>query len=255
MTKRIFAVRGRTGAGGAAARILPAAALLLGLGTRPARAQDLTVYATAAADGYHTDLGLVGATARPAGNGFKPLVSLQVYGVRYETGLGAHNTVYAVVPGVGVGWRNAVGGAEAKVGYSFQSDQGVPFIEGVGGRSGVTASLQGNYWGGPVELQGITSYAFRPGYSWNQAQASVPVWKAASGASLGVGAQVVYEGKVGGSGTYHTWSAGPLAKYNTGHSSAVTASAGVKKRDTANGSTWYASLGFVRYGIPLRMHR
>ena len=230
---------------------------VLAVAAAPARAQDLTVYGTASADGYHTDLGLVGATVRPAGNGWAPIASLQVYGVRYENGLNDHNTVWAVVPGIGVGYRGATGGAEAKVGYSFQSDQGVPFIEGVGGRSGVVGSLQGNYWGGPVELQGITSYAFKPQYSWNQAQASVPVWHgSASGAtapSLSLGAQAVYEGKLGGSNTYHAWSLGPLAKYNTGHQSSVSLSAGVKSRSTVDDHTWYASVSLVRYGISLGM--
>jgi hypothetical protein len=253
MERRIFAVREGAGRRVRSARILAAAALLTAVGAGAARAQDLTVYATGAADGYHTNLGLVGATARPAGNGWRPLVSLQAYGVRFETAAGDHNTVWAVVPGVGVGYRGPTGSVEAKVGYSFQSSQGVPFIEGVGGRSGVVTSLQGNYWGSPVELQGITSYAWRPGYSWNQAQASYPVWKSPAGASLGVGAQAIFEGKVTGSGNYHTWSLGPLVKYNTGHHSAVTASAGWKDRNTLSGSTWYASVGFVRYGIPLRM--
>jgi hypothetical protein len=255
MARRIFAVRGGAGRRVRAARILAGAAFVLCAGARAAGAQDLTVYATGAADGYHTDLGLVGATARPAGNGWKPLLSIQGYGVRYQTVAGDHNTVWAVVPGIGVGYRGATGGVEAKVGYSFQSDQGVPFIEGVGGPSGVVTSLQGNYWGGPVELQGITSYAWRPKYSWNQAQASYPVWKSPSGGSLGLGAQAIFEGQISGGNTYHTWSLGPLAKYNTGHQSAVTASAGWKERNTFGGSTWYASLGFVRYGIPLRMHR
>ncbi|HET6764369.1 MAG TPA: hypothetical protein VFH27_11875 [Longimicrobiaceae bacterium] len=229
------------------------AALVVGLGVAaaPARAQDLTVYGTASADGYSTDLGLVGATIRPAGQGWVPIGSLQVYGVRYESATDVHNTVWAVVPGIGVGYRGATGGVEAKVGYSFQSDEGVPFIDGVGGRSGVVTSAQGNYWGGPVELQGITSYAWKPEYSWNQAQASVPVWHGASSNSANLGAQVVYEGKLGGSGSYHTWSAGPLLKYNTGHQSSVSLSAGVKKRSFEDNNTWYASVGLVRYGISL----
>jgi hypothetical protein len=242
---------------GSAGRAAWVAAALMAMvaAASPARAQDLTVYGTASADGYHTDLGLVGATVRPARSGWAPIASLQVYGVRYESGLDQHSTVWAVVPGIGVGYRGTTGGAEAKVGYSFQSDEGVPFIEGVGGRSGVVGSLQGNYWGGPVELQGITSYAFRPEYSWNQGQASVPVWHgAASGAtapSLSLGGQVVYEGKLGGSNTYHSWSAGPLLKYNTGHQSSVSLSAGVKSRSTLDDHTWYASVGLVRYGISL----
>jgi hypothetical protein len=223
----------------------------------PARAQDLTVYGTAGADGYDTRLGLVGATVRPAGNGWVPLASLQVYGVNYDNGTGGSSTVWAVVPGIGVGHRSAVGGVEAKVGYSFQSSEGVPFLEGVGGRSGVVASAQGNYWGGPVELQGITSYAFRPDYSWNQVQASVPVWRGTGdhAPSVNLGAQGVFEGKVAGTGTYHSWSAGPLVRYSTGHQSSVSLSAGIKNRNLADKSTWYASLGLVRYGISLGGHK
>jgi hypothetical protein len=252
MQNRNFVVRG-----GAARLGLAVAALVLAAGAAPVRAQDMTVYGTASADGYDTRLGLVGATVRPGGLGWAPLASLQVYGVSYESPTSDRNTVFAVVPAIGVGYRTPVGALEAKVGYSFQSDEGVPFLEGVGGRSGVVTSAQGNYWGGPVELQGITSYAWRPEYSWNQVQGSVPVWHGTAGSgtapALNLGAQAVFEGKLAGSGSYHTWSAGPLVKYATGHHSSVSLSAGVKKRDFEDNSTWYASLGLVRYGIGLNL--
>lgn len=228
------------------------AMLLLLTGAHRAEAQQLTAYATAGADGYDTRIALVGATVRRDGAGLQPLIGVQSYLLRY--GQTESNTVFSFMPSIGAGYRAARGAVEAKIGYAFQSGDVADgaFIEGGGGRSGVVTSLQGNYWGGPVELQGISSYSWRPGYTWNQAQASVPVARFGAG-TLNVGGQAVFEGKVAGEGsTYHAVSVGPLAKFSTGHNSAVSASAGYKARDTEDG-TWYASVGFVRYGIPLRL--
>lgn len=221
------------------------------LAARGAAAQQLTAYGTVGADGYDTRIALAGATVRLDGAGLRPLAGLQAYVLRY--GETESNTVLSVMPSVGAGYRAAQGAVEGRIGYAFQSGdvEDTGFIEGGGGRSGVVTALQGNYWGGPVELQGIASYAWRPGYSWNQAQASVPVARFGQG-TLNAGAQYVFEGRVSGEGAiYHAQSLGPLLKFNTGRNSAISASTGYKKREGRDG-TWYASVGVVRYGVSLR---
>jgi hypothetical protein len=215
-------------------------------------AQDVTVYGTAGVDGNHTNIELVGGSARFGGLGLAPEVGLQGYHLGFET-VGGNRDTWAVVPSAGVSYRLPVGQVGARVGYSFQSNDngGVPVLEGVGGGSGVVVNAQGNYWGPGPELQGIVSYNFGPDYLWTQAQATVPVLPMPPG-RLSLGAEVVGEGVTsGGSGS--AFSVGPLVKWSSGHNWSVSAGAGGKfySGGATRDNTWYAHVGLVKYGIHL----
>lgn len=215
-------------------------------------AQDVTVYGTAGVDGNHTNIELVGGTARFGGLGLAPEVGVQGYHLGYHTGTG-NRDAWAVVPSAGVSYRLPVGQVGARVGYSFQSNDngGVPVLEGAGGGSGVVVNAQGNYWGPGPELQGIVAYNFGPDYLWTEASATVPVLPMPPG-RLSVGAEVVGEGVTsGGSGS--AFSVGPLVKWSSGHNWAVSAGAGGKfySGGANRDNTWYAHVGLVKYGIRL----
>ena len=218
----------------------------------PLAAQNLTVYATAGGDGNETNIQLVGGTARFGGLGLAPEVAVQGYHLGFDTGLGGRE-VWAVVPTAGASFRTPAGQVGARVGYSFQSDDdgGVPLFEGVGGRSGVVMNAQGNYWGPGPELQGIVSYNFGPDYVWSQAQATVPILPVSPG-TLRLGAEVVGEGVTSGGGG-SAFSVGPLVKWSSGRNWSLNAGVGGKfyGGDTGRDDTWYAKVGFVRYGIGL----
>lgn len=236
-----------------ARRVLPLLAVAGGLAAAgPAAGQNLTVYGTAGVDGNHTNIELLGATARFGGLGLAPEVAVQGYHLGFDTGIDTRS-VWAVTPSAGLSFRTPVGQVGARVGYSFQSDDsgGVPIIEGEGGGSGVVASAQGNYWGPGPELQGIASYNFGADYVWTQAQALVPLMPLPPGRLSG-GAEVVWQGSTQ-SGGGNAIQLGPVLKFSTGHNFSVNGSAGWKHfgGSSLSDDTWYAHVGFVKYGIGL----
>lgn len=213
-------------------------------------AQDATVYATASVDGNSDNVELVGGSVRfGQGLGLAPVVGVQAYRVGYETVGGDNRSIWSVNPSAGVNYRMAQGQLEARVGYAFQSEDAAPIIEGVGGKSGLTSAVQGNYWGGGPEVQAIAAMNWRSDYLWTNLQAVVPVMQM-NPARLSAGAEVVWQGDVGDNGGSHSFQVGPVLKYATGHNSAITAGAGWKTSD-ARDDTWYARLAVVRYGIHL----
>jgi hypothetical protein len=218
----------------------------------PARSQNLTVYGTAGLDGNDTHIELLGATARFGGAGLAPEVGLQGYHLGYDVGTGGRS-VWAITPSAGASYRMPTGQVGARVGYSFQSKDAVggEIIEGEGGGSGVVASAQGNYWGPGPELQGIASYNFGAEYVWTQAQALVPLVPFPPGRLSG-GAEVVWQGSTQ-SGGGSAIQLGPVLKFSTGHNFSVNAGGGWKHYggSTTRDDTWYAHVGFVKYGIDL----
>lgn len=218
---------------------------------RIARAQEATVYAVAGADGDETNILLAGATVRPSGLGLKPVAGLQVYRLGYDAG-GTEGTatVLAITPSVGAEYRATGGAVGGRVGYSFQDrDVDAPFIGGAGGRSGVVTTLQANSWVGNRELQGIASYNFGSDFLWSNAQAVLPVARTGLG-NVGVGAEVVWEGEMGGGeGTeYRAFEVGPVVRVANGRNLAVTLGGGLKNSNIRD-ETYYARLSVVRYGI------
>jgi hypothetical protein len=218
---------------------------------RIASTQEATVYAVAGADGDETNILLAGASVRPSGLGLKPVVGLQVYRLGYDAG-GTEGTatVLAVTPSIGAEYRTTGGAVGGRVGYSFQDrDVDAPFIGGAGGRSGVVTTLQANSWAGNRELQGIASYNFGSDFLWSNAQAVLPVARASFG-NVGVGAEVVWEGEMGGDeGTeYRAFEVGPVVRVANGRNLAVTLGGGLKTSNIRE-DTYYARLSVVRYGI------
>lgn len=238
--------------GGLARRALPLLALAGVVVAAEARAQNLTVYGTAGLDGNHTNIELLGGSVRFGDLGWAPEVALQAYHLGFDAGADTRS-IWAVTPYLGAGYRTAVGQVGARVGYSFQSDDngGVPIIEGEGGGSGVVVAAQGNYWGPGPELQGIASYNFGADYVWTQAQATVPLLPVPPGRLSG-GAEVTWQGSTQ-SGGGNAIQLGPLVKFSTGHNFSVNASAGWKHfgGSSTSDDTWYAHVGFVKYGIGL----
>jgi len=231
-----------------------AAMLLVSAAAAPGIGQELTAYGVGALDGDETNILLLGATARPAGNGLLPVVGLQVHRLQYESaGLTDDEsvTVYGVTPSVGLQYRGTGGAVEARVGYSFQDadeDAAVPIIEGEGGQSGFVTLLQANAWATRPELQGVVSYNWESEFVWSQAQAVLPVANLDPG-NLGVGAELIYQTQTG-DGDYSAWQYGPVIRFSNGRNFNVTLGAGVKDSDVGD-NTYYARLTLVRYGLRL----
>jgi len=216
-----------------------------------ARAQNLTVYGTAGLDGNDTHIELLGATARFGGLGLAPEVGLQGYHLGYDAGTD-NVSVWAITPSAGASFRTPVGQVGARVGYSFQDkDVVVPVIEGEGGGSGLVVMAQGNYWGPGPELQGIVSYNNGADWVWTQAQALVPLLPLPPGRLSG-GAEVVWQGSTE-SGGGNAIQLGPVLKFSTLGNFSVNAGGGWKHFGGSStvDDTWYAHVGFVKYGIGL----
>lgn len=211
-----------------------------------AAAQELTAYATASVD--QSNIQLVGASVRPAGLGLRPVLAVQAYRLGYESG-DETTTVWSVGPSVGGSYRMEGGQLEGRVGYNFQSDDvdGADF--GEGGGSGFTTAVQAISWATRPELQGIASYSWGSEYLWSQAQAIVPVMELDPGA-IGVGGEVVWQGNMGGGGDYEAYQVGPVVRWSTGHDSSLLVGAGYKDSSSRD-ATWYARIGFVKYGVSL----
>ena len=236
-----------------ARRIVPLAVVAAAALARPAFAQDVTVYGTAGLDGNETNIQLLGATARFGGLGLAPEVALQGYHLGYDSGTTAGNTsVWAITPSAGASFRTPVGQVGARVGYSFQDkDVPTPIIEGEGGGSGVVVSGQGNYWGPGPELQGIVSYNAGSEYLWTQAQALVKVLPLPA-ASVRLGPEVTWQGSTQ-SGGGSAIQLGPVVKVGLPGNFSVNAGGGWKHfgGSSTSDDTWYARVGFVKYGIHL----
>jgi hypothetical protein len=237
-----------------ARRVLPLLAVAGGVAVAgSARGQNLTVYGTAGVDGHQTNIELLGGTARFGPDlGLAPEVALQGYHLGFDAGTSTRS-VWAVTPSAGASFRTPVAQVGARVGYSFQSNDsgGVPIIEGEGGGSGVIVAAQGNYWGPGPELQGIATYNFGADYVWTQAQALVPLVPLPPGRLSG-GAEVVWQGSTN-SGGGNAIQLGPVLKFSTGHNFSVNAAGGWKHYGGSSllDDTWYAHVGFVKYGIKL----
>jgi hypothetical protein len=211
-------------------------------------AQELTAYATASVDGDESNIQLVGASARPEGLGLRPVVAVQAYRLNYDAG-GESTTVWSVGPSVGGSYRMEGGQLEGRVGYNFQSEEVDSPLIGEGGGSGFTTAVQAISWASRPELQGIASYGWGSEYLWSQAQAILPVAELSPG-SIGVGAEAVWQGNVGGEGDYEAWQVGPVVRWSTGHESNLLVGAGYKNSSSRD-ATWYARVGFVKYGMSL----
>ena len=232
--------------------IAPALMMMAALPGRAA-AQELTAYGTAMLDGNDTNIQLIGASVRPMGLGLRPVVALQVYRLQYDLGDDGDVTVLSVGPSVGASYRTNGGAVEGRVGYNFQSDDDeaeAPIQEGEGGGSGWTTTVQALSWASRPELQGIASYNWDAQYLWSNAMALVPIRELDPG-SLAAGAEVVWQGNMGSDDAeYRSWQAGPVLRWSTGNDSNVILGAGYKDSNTRD-ATWYARVGFVKYGIEL----
>ena len=237
--------------------VLAGIVAVAGMAAGPAGAQDLTVYGTASVDGAETGIVLAGVHANLGALGLVPVLDAQAYSLWFRSG-DENDNLFAVNPSAGLGWRAPAGMIEARVGYLILSDEASgPVSGGLGGEGGVNGTVQAQYWGaGLPELLGIASYGFESEYLWSQAQATVPVIRRESGANVGVGAEVVWEGGMGdseGLNDFQAFSVGPVLKWSNGRTLSASVSAGYKKRDETviEEETWYARVSIARFGIGL----
>lgn len=216
--------------------VLTAAVLAVGWHV-PADAQVLTTYAVGYADGDETGLGLLGAQIRPGGNGLQPIGSLEGYVLGYPDGLGGETTVFSVTPGVGAYYLTDGGALSARAGYQFVSDEepGASFFSG--GESGVTGTLQAQYWGSIPMVEGLANYNFSSSFLWSQAQAFLPVVQLNPG-SIDIGAEYVFQGDLDDDDT-RAQLIGPLARWATGAGSWIFLSGGLKNNLGPADNTWY----------------
>ena len=215
-------------------------------GAPAAEAQSIsyTVYGGVALDGYDTNIQIVGATVRPAGEGFRPMGGLQAYRLGYEVA-DEGTDVYAVTPMVGAGYFTADGAVNAMVGYALVSDEAPgAFFGGGGGESGVTTSVQGLYWGATPDVEAIASYSWGPEYLWTNALVAQPIATTASG-TFSVGVDGVWEGQMVDDG-FRAYSIGPLVRWSNDRNLGVTLAGGYRDADDRD-STWYVRLGAAFY--------
>lgn len=229
-------------------RLVVAALAVISAAPVAAATQELTAYATASVDGHDSNIVLVGASARPAGLGLRPVLAVQAYRLAYDVS-GETTTVWSVGPSVGGAYRMEGGQLEGRVGYNFQSEEVNSPLIGEGGGSGFTTAVQAISWATRPELQGIASYSWGSEYLWSQVQAIMPVVEMDRG-GIGVGAEAVWQGNVGGDGDYEAYQVGPVVRWSTGHDSSLLLGAGYKDSNSRE-STWYARVGFVKYGMSL----
>lgn len=210
----------------------------------PATAQQVSVYSNAQADGYETYFGLLGVSLRPRGEGLQPVFSSQVFTVRYAVGTGSV-TAQGLHVGGGLGWYEARGAVEARLGYTTQS-RDLDRVEGpVSGGDGLGITVQGLRWAGTPRVQALGTYGFSSGYGWSQVQVSVPVGRQGSSTWL-AGGEVIAQGFLD-VGSYRAVQIGPVVTWETGRGANVHAAVGLKDSNTDD-PTWAVRVGVVLFG-------
>jgi hypothetical protein len=182
-----------------------------------------------------------------ARGGWSPAASVIGYQVRYPAFGGEQRRLLGLNPAAGLrhGWSS--GDLQGSVGYAWQWNdeeevRTVPGLQRVS--TGLTTSLQGNYWGdGRHTAQAAVAYSWGgEGYLWTQARAAQRVAQL-SAASIRLGV----EGSLEGSQGVDAWQAGPTLDVALAHQ-VLTFATGVRQLEPntpAAEKLWYARVDLV----------
>ena len=252
-------------------------AALVTLGARPAPvgAQDLSWSTTvdAAGDGIYL------AFTEPAvrfgrENGFSPVVSLGAYVARVE----GDNSL-GLAPAIALRYLGSSGSVQGKIGWGRSSSTtvgaGAPTMtmmsrtappigratalspetaaarasQAVGGDGGhLNASLQAELAGdGAWDLQGIASYSWGSDVVWSRARVARVVSMSASGGSIALGAEAVWQaqrddGDLVHGDEYRASFFGPVVRFARAGGSVMGLSGGLKRVEPVASRTWYVKL-------------
>ncbi|MEO7457477.1 MAG: hypothetical protein ABIY52_14525 [Gemmatimonadaceae bacterium] len=215
-----------------------------------ASAQALATFGSAELAGFGEGSALLGGTLSTGHRGWGPIATAIVQTYRYRSGPGTHTQAYAFSPSVGLQDMMAEGSVQASVGYTFVSADAANSLGGIvagnetGGKNGVFASAQGNYWGnGENTAQAIGSYNFASDYYWTRGRAAHRL--APSAHPVYVGAELVLQGSQDFTPSIFRFQAGPTIEYRVSPEFRVGASAGYRGGNNNAPGSGYARIEFL----------
>lgn len=211
-----------------------------------AGAQALATFGSAELAGFGEGSALLGGTLSTGKRGWGPIATAIVQTYRYRSGVDSHAQAYAFSPSVGLQNMMAEGSVQASVGYTFVNTEFAGIVAGseTGGRSGVFASAQGNYWGnGENTAQVIGSYNFKSDYYWTRGRAAHRL--APSANPVYVGAELVLQGSQDFTPSIMRYQVGPTIEYRVTPDFRVGASAGYRGGNNNAPGSGYARVEFL----------
>ncbi|MBI4410010.1 MAG: hypothetical protein HY561_09905 [Gemmatimonadetes bacterium] len=216
----------------------------------PLSAQVVTGVGVGEVSGDDVSLILLGGAVHPGGLGWKPVASLTGYRVSFPATADENAEIWALTPAVGLRYRMSTGAVQAKVGYTFQSEDREEALGRVfgGGNSGVVTSAQADYWGdGRWGLQAIGALNLESEYLWSRGRAMRRVYGWDTGSAL-AGLDATWQGDIDGSdlNRYRAFQIGPVAQWVINPLGLIViGGAGIKDDNTIRDETWYARLELV----------
>ena len=231
-----------------------AAALSLGLASTLS-AQSLATFGSAEVGGFGEGSALIGTSLSTGRQGWGPIAGLVAQTYRYRNGVSSYGQAYAISPSLGLQRTTSVGAISSSLGYTFVNTEFDGVVSGneLGGRSGPTVSLQGNYWGtGENSAQFIGSYGFKSEYYWTRFRAAHRL--APSATPVYVGAEFVLQGnqkgyRIGNTGlrtpSQTRYQFGPTIEYRFTPQFRMGASAGYRDGNNNSAGSGYARIEFL----------
>ena len=216
-----------------------------------ARAQALATFGSAELAGFGEGSALLGGSLSSGHRGWGPIATAIVQTYRFRDGINSHAQAFAFSPSIGLQNAMAEGSVQASVGYAFvSSDDASSAFGGVvagnetGGKSGVFASAQGNYWGtGENTAQLIGSYNFASEYYWTRGRAAHRL--APSATPVYVGGELVLQGSQDFTPSIFRYQVGPTIEYRVTPDFRVGASAGYRGGNNNAPGSGYARIEFL----------
>jgi hypothetical protein len=206
-------------------RTTPASiALALTLFASTANAQ--AIFGAAEVDDEDVSLFLLGGSWSPGGLGWKPLVSVVGYNLRFPSGLGGTLTRNVVTPSLGLINVLPDQSFSFSAGYAFSDDDtDIPLLVAAPSGDGVVGSFGWDYWGttGRRAAQVLAAYNFGQEFLWSRGRASVPL---TATSPLWVGGEVALYG--GGDPSAYMAQFGPTIEYRFTPQFRLGGSAGLK---------------------------
>lgn len=225
--------------------IAMAAALSFGAARGAAAQWSAGTYGVAELDTKQTLYTLVGVSASPKGQGFKPLLTLQASYLTYETNPG-HRNVYMVKPGVGVINTYSEGAVYADIGYAIATDNNAAPVAANPGR-GTVLSAGWDHWGAgvsaPFAYQTLGSYNFGTESFWGRVRGTARVSQTGS-RSVRLGPEVAYYTGTG----YHGWQPGAVLEFHMPSGSVVGLGAGAKIQTPTANAAYFRVEGYLPIG-------
>jgi hypothetical protein len=211
----------------------------------PAQAQVSSVlYGSGYQDERDTHLYLFGGAIRPAGLGWKPIATAEVFLSMADNGYNRGTLASGVAPGVGLMYETPDAGIGARVSYHVVMRDSRSLRRGLmytSGERGVATSIDAYHIGFGPKLEGLATYQWGNDFIWTEAKAHIPVVRLRTGA-VEAGAEGIWQGTTE-DGQERQFLVGPSVRF-AGDQLTTSLSAGWKFNTGVDEDPFYVRVGF-----------